>query len=83
MSRNRRSVQDISIFNVCLDINECADKTSGCNQHCTDFPGSFRCSCTAGYRLNSDGKTCEGRFTKYLLYSKAVDCSRNTIGQTW
>ena len=54
------------MFNVCLDKNECTEGTSGCNHHCTDFPGSFRCSCTAGYRLRSDGKTCQGRVTKQL-----------------
>jgi hypothetical protein len=47
-------------FNLYLDINECTAGTSGCNHHCTDFPGTFKCSCVAGYRLSNNGKTCHG-----------------------
>ena len=40
------------------DINECSTLNGGCNQICTNKPGTFQCSCKRGYRLGSDGKTC-------------------------
>ena len=33
------------------------DNTNGI---CTDKPGSYVCSCKVGYRMLSDGKTCQG-----------------------
>ena len=64
------SAAKISMIDKCfnilyLDINECTAGTSGCNHHCTDFPGTFKCSCVAGYRLSNNGKTCHGI---YLLH---------------
>ena len=49
---------------VCLplDVNECRDNSSCCNQICTNKPGSYECSCQPGYRLNADNCTCEGNF---------------------
>ena len=45
-----------------LDIDECTMDIDGCAQTCTNEPvGSFTCSCDAGYTLNADGKTCDGR----------------------
>ena len=41
-----------------LDINECATSNGGCNQHCTNTPGSFQCSCNNGFSLSSNGRTC-------------------------
>jgi hypothetical protein len=32
-----------------------------CEQNCTNIQGSFQCSCTPGYRLMPDGRSCEGR----------------------
>ena len=55
------------------DIDECTDATSGCQQICTNSPGSFSCSCFFGHTLKSDNKTCEapGNFTlKYVSSSQ-------------
>ena len=41
------------------DINECATSNGGCSQICTNSVGSFQCSCNSGYRLASDGRTCQ------------------------
>ncbi|XP_019641061.1 PREDICTED: epidermal growth factor-like protein 7 [Branchiostoma belcheri] len=44
---------------VCdTDENECDADAHGCEQECVNSKGSFICTCRAGYRLNSDGKTC-------------------------
>ncbi|KPM07352.1 hypothetical protein QR98_0058440 [Sarcoptes scabiei] len=29
-----------------------------CQHYCQNYPGSYRCSCRAGYRLSSDGHSC-------------------------
>ncbi|XP_075782007.1 fibulin-7 [Pelodiscus sinensis] len=49
---------------ICQDINECeVFKLEGaarlCMHNCVNIPGSYRCSCPSGYKLLSDGKSCE------------------------
>nr|BDT33004.1 DUF4215 domain-containing protein [Myxococcus sp. MH1] len=43
---------------VCTDVNECTNGTSQCsvNATCTNTPGSYTCTCKAGYSGN--GRTC-------------------------
>lgn len=43
------------------DTDECGNNNGGCNQTCTNTDGSFRCSCTSAYTLNSDGRSCSGK----------------------
>lgn len=45
-----------------LDIDECAEGTSGCSQECTNTDGNFTCSCMDGYELAGDGKRCNGTY---------------------
>ncbi|XP_073528886.1 fibulin-7 [Phyllobates terribilis] len=50
--------------NLCQDVNECeVYKARGitrlCVHACINTPGSYRCSCPAGYKLLGDGKNCE------------------------
>ena len=47
-------------FTCTVDINECAANTDGCAHICHNNVGSFTCSCNDGYRLNEDGKACDG-----------------------
>ncbi|KAM3875993.1 hemicentin-1 [Diretmus argenteus] len=42
----------------CLDINECEVRDT-CQHECINTPGSHRCLCPAGYRLMTNGKTCQ------------------------
>ncbi|XP_013385287.1 multiple epidermal growth factor-like domains protein 6 [Lingula anatina] len=37
----------------------CAVNNGGCSHTCTNVNGGVKCSCSAGYVLGSDGKTCE------------------------
>ena len=32
-----------------VDIDECASNNGGCAQNCHNSPGSYSCSCNAGY----------------------------------
>jgi hypothetical protein len=35
---------------TCADIDECAENNGGCDHRCVNTPGSFLCSCEAGYK---------------------------------
>ena len=44
-----------------LDVDECQSNTSNiCEQECVNVPGSFTCDCDNGYKLNADGRSCDG-----------------------
>ncbi|XP_046357628.2 uncharacterized protein LOC124135955 [Haliotis rufescens] len=43
---------------TCADIDECADRSDGCEQKCENIDASYTCSCLPGFILNSDQKTC-------------------------
>lgn len=43
------------------DINECQRYPGRlCGHKCENTPGSYLCSCSAGFRLSVDGRSCEG-----------------------
>ena len=42
------------------DINECATYNGACDHFCTNTDGSYTCSCSSGYQLESDGHNCTG-----------------------
>ena len=58
------------IINI-TDIDECSEKTSGCEQSCKNTDGSFTCSCLEGYSLNDDNRTCN--MSKSLDICKAYE----------
>ena len=45
---------------VIIDINECSERFSSCNQWCVNTIGSYDCDCYTGFDLKSDNKTCLG-----------------------
>lgn len=42
------------------DINECNENIDACDHLCSNTVGSYTCSCRSGYRLASNGLTCNG-----------------------
>ena len=46
------------LIDFLLDINECNEETSGCNQICNNTNGSYTCSCLPGYQLEYDNMFC-------------------------
>lgn len=53
-------------FLLPTDIDECAIANGGCAGSCANNVGSFECSCTIGYQLNSKLFTCDGMLTLYF-----------------
>lgn len=49
------------------DVDECGEQSSCCEQDCTNYPGGYECYCSAGYRLSSDGCSCDGMLRHRLL----------------
>lgn len=50
------------------DINEC-EVRDACQHECMNTPGSHRCLCPTGYRLMTNGKTCQGESPQLLFVS--------------
>lgn len=46
-----------------LDIDECGNQNSPCEQQCRNTNGSFECECNEGFLLNQDGISCRGKRT--------------------
>ena len=49
-------------INFCslLDVDECKTGSNSCQQTCVNTLGSYVCRCLPGYRLNADGRACDG-----------------------
>ena len=51
-------------FNLVSDFvvvpHTCAVDNGGCNADCEDTPIGVQCSCSSGYLLKSDGRSCQG-----------------------
>ena len=57
------------------DVDECDVNSDLCdtpNGVCTNMPGTFNCSCTAGYELDMDGRTCNGKILIFRLLCLAM-----------
>ena len=55
-----------------IDVDECL--LTPCEQLCNDTEGSFTCSCEDGYRLNDDGRTCDGTLLATVLSTRISFC---------
>ena len=42
------------------DINECEEGTNNCAHRCENSIGSYKCDCSLGCELASDGVSCDG-----------------------
>ena len=52
------------------DIDECREDTDNCAQQCSNTMGSYACSCSAGFRLDSDRHSCNGNFNHHWCQDK-------------
>ena len=53
-----------------VDINECSEGISSCNQICINSVGGYNCDCYFGFALSSDNHTCQGQW--YILFSISI-----------
>lgn len=60
------------LWNVCTDIDECMIMNGGCDTQCTNSEGSYECSCSEGYALMPDGRSCAG--TAQIFLKKKCAC---------
>ncbi|XP_077999620.1 pro-epidermal growth factor-like [Glandiceps talaboti] len=60
---------------ICVDVDECNEGGLGqCSQLCTNTRGSYHCACYDGYRLDSDGWTCQAEgHPFYLIFSQGSE----------
>lgn len=42
------------------DVDECSEDIHDCEQLCLNNNGSFSCNCEIGYRIDQNGRTCNG-----------------------
>ena len=56
-------VVKFKIYHLLLDIKECDDETlNKCTEKdtCLDTEGGYVCSCSPGFKLENDDRTCTG-----------------------
>ena len=58
----RRSIIINSLFVSPSDIDECLSSNGFCAQQCINTAGSYSCRCNHGFFLDSNGRTCSGKF---------------------
>lgn len=57
-----------------VDVNECSQSGICNNGQCVNVEGSFRCICSAGYKLSSDGTYCSGVYFSTSSYNCWITC---------
>lgn len=45
----------------------------GCDTHCANSEGSYQCSCSEGYALMPDKRSCTGEWTTWLLVGDGTE----------
>ena len=61
-------IETVLLIYTIIDIDECSEGIDRCAQNCHNAVGSYACSCDDGYRINEDGRTCNGK----VLYIVAI-----------
>ncbi|XP_072048651.1 uncharacterized protein [Amphiura filiformis] len=56
VSRDRRGINKVCRFNVSVDDDECLTSPCDANAVCSNNPGSYDCTCNAGF--SGDGLSC-------------------------
>ncbi|VDI31096.1 Hypothetical predicted protein, partial [Mytilus galloprovincialis] len=56
----------------CIDVNECTDQLSDCQQDCINTNGSYYCQCGRNYNLETDGKTCSENNIELIIAAAVV-----------
>lgn len=46
------------------DVDECSENLHACSDLCINILGSYTCSCSEGFQLEDDLRTCTGMYMK-------------------
>ena len=58
----------VTLLGLCLDIDECSDPAvHGCQHNCVNTMGSYHCTCSLGYTLATNGRTCTGNLYRQIM----------------
>ena len=55
-------IYSLILYTHYIDINECKQAPSPCDQLCRNDKGSFQCYCKDGYELNDTTSLCQSEF---------------------
>lgn len=61
ISSGSPQTRTLPVSQIFIDVDECSIDTHLCAHNCTNYIGSYLCSCGVGYRLNADGFQCDGK----------------------
>lgn len=76
LKSNQKSYMDfLTTITTISDIDECTIMNGGCDTHCTNSEGSYECSCSEGYALMPDLRTCAGKTNPLLYPNDILNCS--------
>ena len=59
-----------------IDIDECAEGIHRCEHNCSNTDGSYACRCAIGYRVGSNGYSCNGTHINLVKFSKLIGPGR-------
>ncbi|XP_022809444.1 low-density lipoprotein receptor-related protein 6-like [Stylophora pistillata] len=65
--------------NLCEASSPCSLNNGGCSQHCVPQNSRHECQCLTGLPEEKDGKTCEDKVNKLILFTDAEANSANII----
>lgn len=65
-------LDEFLLWTFFTDIDECTIMNGGCETHCTNSEGSYECSCSEGYALMPDLRTCSGIKLTFFTESKNI-----------
>ena len=68
----------VTLYTFHSDIDECEERTDGCDHNCTNTDGSYYCTCMDGYELESDNHTCTGNDHDNLTHSEEANLEDNS-----
>lgn len=56
-----------------LDIDECRERSDLCkNGGCRNLAGTYICDCDSGYVRSADGKECEGKQKRSVIFFRLL-----------
>lgn len=65
--------------NLCEASSPCSLNNGGCSHFCVPKNSSYECLCPTGLAVKKDGKTCEDKVNKFILFTDAEAKSTNII----